>query len=342
VSITQLRPPVRRPTASGGRFGLSTATLVALVVLAACVVLSILVGSTSVSWTALFDADDPGHATAGARSARTCVALTVGAALGLGGACLQGLTRNPLADPGIIGVNAGASFAMVVAITYLGVSDLSAYLWFAFAGAALTLLLVQAVASLGRDGATAVKLVITGAAVTAALTSWISGVLLTNRDTMETFRFWQVGTVGGRGYDVLLPVLPMLVVGALVAVVAVRALDSLALGDDMASGLGRHPTRDRLLVGAAVVLLCGGATALAGPVVFVGLVVPHVARTLVGPGHKRLLPLSAVFGAALVTLADTVGRVVLPPTEVQVGIMTAVVGVPVFVALVRRSRLGSL
>jgi len=342
VTTTPLRPPVRRPVASGGRFGVSTAALLAVVVLAVCVVLSVLVGSTSVSWTALLDAEDPGHAVAGARLARTCVALAVGAALGVGGACLQGLTRNPLADPGIIGINAGASFAMIVAITYLGISDLSAYLWFAFVGAAVTLVLVQGIASLGRDGATPVKLVITGAAVTAALTSWISGVLLTNRDTMETFRFWQVGTVGGRGYDVLLPVLPVLVVGVLVAVVAVRALDSLALGDDLASGLGRHPARDRLLVGAAVVLLCGGATALAGPMVFVGLVVPHVARTLVGPAHARLLPLSAAYGAALVVLADTVGRVVLPPTEVQVGIMSAVVGVPVFVALVRRSRLGSL
>ncbi|WP_238993363.1 FecCD family ABC transporter permease [Nocardioides caldifontis] len=342
MSTAQLPSPVRRPVASGGRTGLSTAAGVGLLLLAACVVLSILVGSTSVSWNALLDADDPGHAVAGARLARTFVAVTVGAALGVGGACLQGLTRNPLADPGILGVHAGASFAMIVAITYLGLSDLSAYLWFAFIGAALTLLLVQAVASLGRDGATPVKVVITGAAVTAALTSWISGVLLTDRGTMETFRFWQVGTVGGRGYDVLLPVLPLLVLGALIAVVAVRALDSLALGDDMASGLGRHPARDRLLVGAAVVLLCGGATALAGPVVFVGLVVPHVARTLVGPAHARLLPLSAVYGASLVTLADTVGRVVLPPTEVQVGIMTAVVGVPVFVALIRRSRLGSL
>jgi iron complex transport system permease protein len=328
--------------APAGRTGLSTAVLLTVVVLAASVVLSVLVGSTSVSWTALFDADDPGHAIAGARLARTCVAVAVGAALGLGGACLQGLTRNPLADPAILGIHSGASFAMIVAITFLGVSDLSAYLWFAFLGSAVTLLLVQAVASLGRGGATPVKLVITGAAVTAALTSWISGVLLTNRDTMETFRFWQVGTVGGRGYDVLLPVLPLLLVGALVAGLAVRALDSLALGDDMASGLGRHPARDRLVVGAAVVLLCGGATALAGPVAFVGLVVPHVARTLVGPAHARLLPLSAAYGAALVVAADTVGRVVLPPTEVQVGIMTAVVGVPVFVALVRRSRLGSL
>jgi iron complex transport system permease protein len=310
--------------------------------LGVAVVLSVLVGSTAVPWGSLLDTGAADHLVAAARLARTCVALAAGAALGLAGGCLQGLTRNPLADPGILGLNAGASLAMVVAISFLGVSDLAAYLWFAFAGAALAALLVHGVASVGRDGATPVKLVVTGAAVTAALTSCISGVLLTDQDTMESFRHWQVGTVGGRGYDVLLLVLPFLVVGGLLAVAASRALDSLALGDDLASGLGRHPARDRALAGVAVVLLAGGACALAGPIAFVGLVVPHVARIVTGPAHRRVLPLSAAYGAALVVLADTAGRVVLPPTEVQVGIMTAVVGVPVFVALVRRSRLGAL
>lgn len=326
---------------SAGRTGVPTAALVLAVAAAATAAASVLVGSTGVHATALLSSSDPEHAVATARLARTCVGLVAGAALALGGACLQGLTRNPLADPGILGIHAGAAFAMIVAVAYLGLSDLSSYVWFAFVGAALTALVVHGTAGAGR-GASPVGLVIAGAAMTAALSSWTSAVLLTDRQTLETFRFWQIGTIGGRGYDVLLPVLPFLLVGAAIAFLASRALDSLALGDDLAAGLGGHPARDRLMVGSAVVLLCGGATALAGPVAFVGLVVPHVVRTLTGPAHRRLLPLSAGYGAVLTVLADTVGRVLLPPTEVQVGIMTAIIGVPVFLVLVRRSRLGSL
>src|SRR3712207_4196683 len=173
---------------------------------------------------------------------------------------------------------------------------------------------------------------------TAALTSWTSAVLLTDRRTMETFRAWQVGTVGGRGYDVLLPLLPFLLVGGVAALSGVRALDALAVGDDLATGLGRTPVRDQALLGAAVVLLTGAATALAGPIAFVGLAVPHLVRSLHGTGHGRLLPLSATYGAAPTRLADTAGRVVLPPTEVQVGIMTAVLGAPALLLVLRRGR----
>jgi iron complex transport system permease protein len=331
--------PGRRATAVRARTG-TAAALTAAAVLAAAA-LSVLVGSTTVAPTALLDAGDPDHAVALARLARTCLGLAVGGALGVAGACLQGLTRNPLADPGILGINAGASFAMVLAISVLGVSDLSAYLWFAFAGAALAMVAVHGVAALGREGATPVKLAIAGAAITAALSSWTSGVLLTDRATMESFRFWQVGTVGGRGFDVLLTGLPFLLAGLALALAGSRLLDALALGDDLARGLGRRVARDRLLLGLACVLLAGGATALAGPIAFVGLIVPHAVRGVVGPGHARVLPLSLGYGAVLVVLADTVGRVVLPPTEVQVGIMAAVVGVPVFLHLVRRGRLGA-
>jgi iron complex transport system permease protein len=311
---------------------------VALVVVTA----SVLVGSRGISPGALLDADDPAHPVAVARCARTCLALAVGAALGLAGALMQGLTRNPLADPGLLGVNAGASFAMVLAMSTWGVSSLSAFLWCALAGAGVTMAAVHGLAALGRHGATPVKLVIAGAAVGAALSSWTSGVLLTDRQTLESFRYWQVGTVGGRDLSVLATGAPFLLTGLVLALVGARLLDALALGDDVARGLGRHVVRDRLVVGLACTLLAGTATALAGPIAFVGLVVPHAVRALVGPGHRRVLPLSLVGGALLVTAADTVGRVVLPPTEVQVGIMTAVVGVPVFLVLVRRGRIGAL
>ncbi len=330
--------PERDPVTTGprSRTPLTTVVLVAAVVVAS--VGSVTIGSRPVPLDAVLDPSDPLRAIVEARTERTLLALAVGAALGLAGACMQGLTRNPLADPGILGINAGACLAMVLALSLLGVSELSGFVWFAFLGAAVAAVLVHLVASLGREGATPVKLAIAGAAVTAAVTSWTSGVLLVDRSTMETFRFWQVGTVGGRDLEVLQLGLPFLVVGGVLALSGARVLDALALGDDLARSLGRRTAVDRIVLGVAIVLLAGTATALAGPIAFVGLMAPHAVRAAVGNSHVVLLPLSALAGAALVVLADTVGRVVLPPTEVQVGIMCAVVGVPVFLALVRRGK----
>jgi iron complex transport system permease protein len=322
---------------------------VALVVAVALgATLSLFIGSRAVPahavWGAItaYDATNPLQAIVAARIPRTVVALLVGGALGLAGASMQGLTRNPLADPGILGINAGAALAMVLAITVFGVTALSGYIWFALGGAAVAAVVVHAIAGLGREGATPVKLAVAGAALTAGLSSWTTALLLTNRQTLDVFRFWQVGTVGGRTMDVVWPVLPVLLVGALLALTGARLLNVLALGDDLARGLGRRAGLDRVVVGLAIVLLCGGATALAGPIVFVGLVAPHLARILVGSDYARILPVSLGIGAALLLFADVVGRVILPPTEVQVGIMTAVVGVPVFFALIRRGRMGSL
>ncbi|HET7352217.1 MAG TPA: iron chelate uptake ABC transporter family permease subunit [Marmoricola sp.] len=304
-------------------------------------VASVLLGSRWIPVGTVFDTSSELHGIAAARLDRTLLGLAVGAALGLVGALMQGLTRNPLADPGILGVNAGASFAMVLALSAFGVSDLHGYLWFAFAGAAIAMVLVHAVAALGRDGATPMKIAIAGAALTAAVTSWTSGVLITDRQTMEAFRYWQVGTIGGRG-EVLLTGLPFLVVGLVLGLACARSLNALALGEDLARGLGRRVALDRVVIGVAVVLLAGGATALAGPVAFVGLIVPHAVRAVVGPDYRRVLPLSLGYGAVLVVAADVVGRLVLPPSEVQVGIMTAVIGAPFFIALVRRGRMGAL
>ena len=322
--------PARRPT-------LPASAAIAVAVLAGAGLLSLVVGANAVPLDALWDGGHPARAIVEARFERTLLGLAVGAALGLAGALMQGLTRNPLADPGILGVNAGATFAMVVGMTMFGLDALGQFLPLAFVGAAAAAVLVHAIASVGRDGATPMKLAITGAALSAGLASWTTGLLLADRKTMESFRFWQVGTIGGRGLDVLLAGLPFLVVGALLALAGARLLNTLALGEDLARGLGRHTTRDRLVIALAIVLLAGTATALAGPIAFVGLVVPHVVRALVGPDHTRLLPFSMLAGAALVVVADTVGRIVLPPAEVQVGIMAAAVGVPVFIALIRRT-----
>ena len=322
--------PARRP-------GLPITAAVWVAVVVGAGVLSLVVGARSVPLDAIWDDAHPLHAVVQARFERTVLGFAVGAALGLAGALMQGLTRNPLADPGILGVNAGATFSMVIGMTVFGFTSMSQFLPMAFLGAALAAVLVHAIASLGRDGATPMKLAITGAALSAGLASWTTGVLLADRKTMESFRFWQVGTVGGRGFDVLVAGLPFLVIGAVLALTGARLLNTLALGDDLARGLGRHTSRDRLLLALAIVLLAGTATALAGPIAFVGLVVPHVVRTFVGSDYSRVLPFSMLVGAALVVLADTAGRVVLPPAEVQVGIMAAVVGVPVFLALIRRT-----
>ncbi|HSF34847.1 MAG TPA: iron ABC transporter permease [Nocardioides sp.] len=339
TALVPTRDDVSRAPGGGQRRrpALPASVAISVVALAGAAALSLLVGARAVPLDAVWDTAHPLRPVVEARLDRTLLGLAVGAGLGLAGALMQGLTRNPLADPGILGVNAGATFAMVVGMTAFGLSAMAQFLPLAFVGAAVAAAAVHGIASLGRDGATPMKLAITGAALSAGLASWTTGLLLADRKTMETFRFWQVGTVAGRGTDVLLAGLPFLVVGALLALAGARLLNTLALGDDLARGLGRHTTRDRLVIALAIVLLAGTATALAGPIAFVGLVVPHVVRALVGPDHRRLLPFSMLGGAVLVVVADTVGRIVLPPSEVQVGIMAAAVGVPVFIALVRRT-----
>jgi iron complex transport system permease protein len=329
-------------TGSGRRRGASAAVVVLVLVLLTASCASMLVGARMIPLAAVLDSTHRLHGIADVRVSRTLLGLAVGAALGLVGGLMQGLTRNPLADPGILGINAGASLAMVLAISMFDFSDLRTYVWFGFAGAAVAMVLVHLVAALGRDGATPMKIAIAGAALTAAVTSWTQAVLLTDGQTIEAFRLWSVGTIGGRDTDVLMVGLPFLVAGAALGLASIGSLNALALGDDLARGLGRRLAVDRLVIGVAIVLLAGAATAMAGPIAFVGLVVPHAVRAVVGPDYRRVLPLSMGFGAALVLVADVVGRVVLPPSEVQVGIMTAIVGAPFLLLLIRRGRMGSL
>jgi len=276
------------------------------------------------------------------RLPRTVLGLLVGAALGLAGTVMQGVTRNPLADPGILGVNGGAALAVVLGISVFGVGSAGGYVWFALAGAAAASVLVYSVAALGREGATPVKLALAGAAATAFFGAVTTAFLLTDQQTFDQFRFWQVGSLNGRGLDVAAQVLPFLALGAVLALLLGRSLNTLALGDDVARGLGARVGLVRLASALAVVLLCGGATAAVGPVGFVGLTIPHVARALVGTDHRRVLPVSMLLAPVLLLAADVLGRVVARPGEVQVAILTAVLGAPVFVALVRRHRLAGL
>ena len=321
-----------------------TAVTLALAVgLVLSVVASVALGARHVDLTTVLDAlgqFDPAngdHAVVGARLPRTALGLLVGGALGLAGAAMQGVARNPLADPGILGVNAGAALAVVTAIA-LGITQISGYIWFSFLGAGIAAVVVYAIASLGRDGATPVKLALAGAALSAGLGSLVGGLLVISPETLDTFRFWQVGSVAGRDWDVILPVLPFLAVGALITLATGRILNGLALGDDLARALGQRVALTRAFTALGVVILCGAATSLAGPIGFVGLVVPHVVRSFVGQDYRWILPLSTLVAAMLVVVADVVGRLVLPPGEVQAGVMTAILGAPVFIWLVRRRR----
>jgi iron complex transport system permease protein len=277
------------------------------------------------------------------RIPRTVLALLVGAALALSGATMQAVTRNPIADPGILGVSNGASLAVVLGIAFLGLSNPFGQMAFAIVGAALAATFVYTVGSLGRGGATPLKLALAGAATSAAFASLISAVMLPRVDLLQTFQAWQVGGVGGAEWSRIAITAPVLAVGALICFASSRGMNSLALGDDMAKGLGEHVFRTRMLSALGAVILAGAATAIAGPIGFVGLVIPHICRLLVGTDHRWLLPFSALAGAALLTASDIVGRVIAPSSEeIQVGIITALIGAPFFIWIVRRQKVREL
>lgn len=277
-----------------------------------------------------------------ARITRTIWGLIIGAALGLAGAGMQGITRNPLGDPGILGVNSGAAFAVVTGITFLGVKSTTEYSVLAFVGAAAASALVYAFASIGKDGATPVKLALMGAALSAGLGSLTSALILTRQNALDDLRRWQVGSIAGKDLESLYPSGILLLVGALILFTGSRTINNLALGDDMAASLGENVNRRRFILFIGITLLVGAAVALAGPIAFLGLMAPHAMRSFISADYRLLLPASALFGAVILLLADTLGRVLMPPQEIQVGVSTIVVGVPVFIYLIRRSKGASL
>ncbi|MFH8687100.1 FecCD family ABC transporter permease [Streptomyces anulatus] len=321
--------------------------LLSVLALAAVMAASVALGSRDVPWSdvvaALGGADDTlGRAAATKRIPRTVLAVVIGAALGLAGGVMQGVTRNPLADPGILGVNMGASLAVVTAVAFFGLTSPTGYIWTAIAGAAFSALFVYTVGTLGRGGATPLKLALAGAATSAAFASLVSAIILPRNDIAGSFKLWQIGGVGGASFERIGQVMPFLAVGFAVCLLSARALNSLALGDELAAGLGERVAVARAVAALGAVLLCGAATAVAGPIGFVGLVVPHTCRLLVGVDHRWLLPLSTVLGAILLTAADVVGRIVARPSEIDVGIVTALIGAPFFIYIVRRQKVRAL
>ena len=321
--------------------------LVATCALGVLVLASVTVGSRDVAWPDVWaglrgSTEGFGQAAVAKRLPRTVTAVLVGAALAVAGAVMQGVTRNPLADPGILGVNMGASLAVVVGLAYFQLSTPAVQVWTAIAGAAAAAVFVYAVGSLGRGGATPLKLALGGAATSAALASFISAVVLPRNDIAENVRSWQIGGVAGSTFATVAQVAPFLAAGFVVCALSARGLNSLALGDELAAGLGERVALVRAAAALGAVVLCGAATAATGPIAFVGLVVPHACRLLVGVDHRWLLPVSAVVGAALLTGADVLGRVLVRPAELDVGILTALIGAPVFIAIVRRRTVRAL
>lgn len=321
--------------------------IVALVVLAVLLVLSVMIGSTAVSpsvvWDALFhpSANIDQFSIRDFRLPRTIVGLVVGMALGVSGALIQALTRNPLADPGILGVHAGASFAVTVAVGLLGVRDVQGYMWFAFAGALVVTLMVLALGST-RQGSSPVVIVLAGICVGAVLGGAREALQLTDPDAFDAMRYWNAGSIVARPLDVVWPILPFFALALVLTFAVSGPLNAMALGDELAVAQGVRLTRTRVLAIIALTLLAGGATAIAGPIVFVGLMVPHVARWIIGPHQRWIFAYSALLGPSLLLASDILGRIVMHPSEIPVGIVTAFVGAPMLIALVRRKKASGL
>ena len=321
--------------------------VVMIAALALAVVASAAFGVRSISLTDILaglagETDTAGQAAVAARLPRTVMGLLVGAALAMAGTTMQAVTRNPLADPGILGVLSGASLAVVIGLSFFGLSNPYTTLLVAVVGSAAAALFVYGIGSLGRGGATPLKLALAGAATSAATSSLVSAILLPRAQVMDSFRNWQIGGTGGATWDKVALVAPFLAAGALLCLALARGLNSLALGDDVATGLGENVLRTRLVASVGAVILCGVATAVCGPIGFVGLIVPHICRLLVGTDHRWLLLFAAVAGSCLLLISDTVGRVIVPGSEIDVGIITPFIGAPFFIWIVRRQKVREL
>jgi iron complex transport system permease protein len=317
--------------------------------LGAVAVVSVLLGSRDVGldtiWHALITSEPLSTSETVIREMRiprTLVGITAGAALGLAGTILQASTRNPLADPGILGINGGAAAAIVVVVAITGRQSLSTYIWFGFLGAGLAVLAVYSVAAAGREGATPTKLALAGAAISAGLYALTTAIVTTNLDAFDEMRFWQVGSLAGRYFPVLWQTLPFLLVGCAIALVTGRTLNNLALGEDLAASLGQNVRRTRFLLLALVAVLCGAAVAACGPIVFLGLAVPQLVRAVIGTDYRWVLAYTAIVAPSVMLLADIVGRVVAGDAELQVGVVMGALGAPVFILIVRYRNLAEL
>lgn len=275
------------------------------------------------------------------RVPRTVLALVAGVALGVGGALIQGYTRNPIADTGLLGVNSGASFAVVLVIALFGFADPFQYVWFAFLGAAVAGVVVFGLASIGRGAGNPLTLALAGQGVTVFLAAMTTAVALSDKASLNALRFWNAGSVAGVGFDVIRPVIAFIAVGLVLALITLPALNLLNLGDDVARGLGVNIVLSRTVGIAAITLLAGAATAACGPIAFLGLMVAHMARYLTGPDYRWLVPYAGLLGAIVLLVCDIVGRLLVRPGELDAGVVVALLGAPFFAALVWRGKFKS-
>ncbi|MFE3474575.1 FecCD family ABC transporter permease [Streptomyces bacillaris] len=346
---------VERPAPKGatevrrGRLGGLCALAAGLALAAA---LSLAVGARALSpaevWHGLFAAADPDQRLTEirlivqtVRVPRTVLAVVAGIALGVGGALIQGYTRNPIADTGLLGVNTGASFAVVTAIAVFGFTNPFQYVWFAFAGAAVAGVVVFGLASIGRGAGNPLTLALAGQGITVFLMAMTTAVALTDQKSLNALRFWNAGSVAGVGFDVIWPVTGFIALGLVLALSTLPSLNLLNLGDDVARGLGVDIVRSRAVGIVAITLLAGAATAACGPIAFLGLMVAHVARYLTGPDYRWLVPYAGLLGAVVLLVCDIVGRLVVRPGELEPGVVVALLGAPFFAVLVWRGKFKS-
>ncbi|MCZ2259148.1 FecCD family ABC transporter permease [Sporosarcina sp. G11-34] len=322
--------------------------VLSIVLLGICVLASLAFGSRTVGWDELMaglfhpTVQSHGANVVRQRIARTVFCLMCGAALGVSGALMQSVTRNPIADPSILGVNTGAALFVVCGISFLNITTASQYIWLALAGAIITAIFVFGIGSMGSGGATPLKLVLAGAATSAALSSLVIAIMIPRSNVMDQFRFWQVGSVGSGNWSNISTLIPFLLVGILIAFCSASALNALALGDEVAKSLGVRTGTLRLIAAFGGVLLCGAVTALAGPIGFIGLLAPHVIRLVIGPDLRFIIPMSALSGAIILTIADVCGRLIGSPGELEVGIVTAFIGAPILILLTMKAKMRTL
>lgn len=322
--------------------------ILCLALLSIMAIFSISLGAKSIAFTKVIDVllgNDPDSLEAAIilqRIPRTVFGILAGGALGISGALMQSITRNPIADPSILGVNTGASLFVVAGIAFFNITVAYQYIWLAIIGAGVTAVFVYGVASMGKDGATPLKLALSGSAVSIVLGSLVSTIMLPNNRVMEAFRFWQVGSIGSATWENITLISPFLIVGFIISMFISGYLNNLALGDEAATALGTNVVMTRTIGALSSVLLCGATTALAGPIGFVGLIIPHIIRLIFGSEMSKMLPLSFLGSAILMLVSDIIGRVISLPGETEVGIVTAVIGAPVFILAIRKGRVKSL
>lgn len=321
----------------------SVGLLAAAAVLLLCLAASILFGAVNynwhTAWEAAFHYDEAVSEQVILRTTRmprAFIAAAIGASLAIAGALMQTLTRNPLASPSVLGVNAGATCLVVIAAVALSVSSMQALAWIAFVGAAAGALAVYALGSIGRDGLTPLKIVLAGSAMTALFASITQGILVLNKQGLSSVLFWLTGTIAGRSPDMLMAVLPYMAVSWLAAWFLSRDMNVLQMGEDTAKGLGQKTIAVKALAGLVIVVLAGSSVSIAGPIGFIGIVIPHISRFFIGIDHRWVIPYCAVLGAIVLILADLAARFMMIPEEMPVGVMTAVIGAPFFIYIARR------